>query len=219
MCIPSFQYLHWTTAVKRSCVANRDKASPAMFWHKLCDARKTNALHHSCSVSWFISSSGYSNCQFVANCQCNVPLTAALHTFPSPRWPMPNSIFKFRRFETASWRAKEMKKKGEKNKRVALRNFECRYLDAAKVCNQHHCLLYTSDGACLYTVGRKCWKDTLTPSVLWRHKQEGAWQLCPRRFYFQWGSDAPTHAIFATILSLVCILMSCIWNNLSMCDT
>lgn len=110
MCVRSFQYLRWTTAVKRSCVTNRDKASPAMSWHHLCDARKTNALHHSCSVSWFISSSGYSNCQSVANCQCNVPLTAALHTFPSPRWPMPNSIFKFRRFETASRRVKEMKK-------------------------------------------------------------------------------------------------------------
>lgn len=59
---------------------------------------------------WFISSTGYSNCHSVANCQCNVPLTAALHTFASPRWPVPKSIFKFRGFETASRWVKGRKK-------------------------------------------------------------------------------------------------------------
>lgn len=106
-----WQNLRWTTAVKWSCVRIQTKASPDMFWYNLCDAQKTNSLHHSCSVSWFISSAGYFNCQSVANCQCNAPLTAALHTFPSPRWPMLNSIFKFRRFETASLCKKKKKRK------------------------------------------------------------------------------------------------------------
>lgn len=96
-----------------------------MFWYNLCDAQKTNSLHRSCSVSWFISSAGYFNCQSVANCQCNAPLTAALHTFPSPRWPMLNSIFKFRRFETASLCKKKKEKENKNKSYVAARDDEC----------------------------------------------------------------------------------------------
>lgn len=36
------------------------------------------------------------------NCPCNVPLPAPLHVGPSPRRPMPNSVFTYRVFETTS---------------------------------------------------------------------------------------------------------------------
>lgn len=110
------------------CVKHPDNTDPDILQTAHRDAQKTKTLHHSCFLSWFISSVGYFYCQSVANCQCNVLLTAALHTFPSPRWPMLNSIFKYRGFETAYL----CKKMICSNKDLG--KLQCKFLVGGRVC-------------------------------------------------------------------------------------